>query len=46
VNFALWSLPYSYLRIGPDHEDLTDDQDYPEAQEDFEEMLGSRPFMI
>jgi hypothetical protein len=37
---------YSYLRIGPDHEELTDGQDHPEAQEDFEEMSGSRPSMI
>jgi hypothetical protein len=38
--------PYSYLLIGPDFEELTDGQDYPEAQEDFEEMLGSRPSTI
>jgi hypothetical protein len=37
---------YSYLRIGLDHEELTDGQDYPEAQEDFEEMPGSCPSMI
>jgi hypothetical protein len=38
--------PYSYLRIGPDYEELTDGQDYPEAQEDFKELPGSRPSMI
>jgi hypothetical protein len=37
---------YSYLQIGPDYEKLTDGQDYPEAQEDFKEMSGSRPSMI
>jgi hypothetical protein len=37
---------YSYLRIGPDYEELTNGQDYPKAQEDFEEMPGSRPSMI
>jgi hypothetical protein len=34
---------YPYLRIGPVREELTDDQDYPEAQEDFKETPGSRP---
>jgi hypothetical protein len=29
--------PYSYLRIGPDYEELTDGQDHSESQEDFEE---------
>jgi hypothetical protein len=38
--------PYSYLRIGLDHEELTDNQDYSEAQEDFKEMPGSRPSTI
>jgi hypothetical protein len=37
---------YLYLRIGPDYEELTDNQDYPEAQEDFEETPGSRPSTI
>jgi hypothetical protein len=38
--------PYSYLRIGPDYEELTDGQDYPEAQEDLEEPPGSHPSTI
>jgi hypothetical protein len=38
--------PYSYLRIEPDYEELTDDQAYLEAQEDFEETPGLRPSMI
>jgi hypothetical protein len=38
--------PYSYLRIGPSYEELIDDQDHPEAQEDFEEPPGSRPSTI
>jgi hypothetical protein len=38
--------PYSYLRIGPNYEELTDSQDHLEAQEDFEEPPGSRPSMI
>jgi hypothetical protein len=32
--------PYSYLRIGPDYEELIDGQNHPEAQEDFEEPSG------
>jgi hypothetical protein len=44
LHFSPYS--YSYLRIGPDREELTDDQDYPKAQEDFEETPGSRPSMI
>jgi hypothetical protein len=44
LHFGPYS--YSYLRIGPDHEELTDGQDYPEAQEDFEETLVSRPSTI
>jgi hypothetical protein len=44
LHFGPYS--YSYLRIGPDREELTDDQDYPEAQEDFEETPGSRPSTI
>jgi hypothetical protein len=38
--------PYSYLRIEPDYEELTDSQDYPEAQENFKETPGSCPSMI
>jgi hypothetical protein len=41
LHFGPYS--YSYLRIGSDREELTDNQDYPEDQEDFEEMPGSRP---
>jgi hypothetical protein len=41
LHFGPYS--YSYLRIGPVREELTDDQDYPETQEDFEETPGSRP---
>jgi hypothetical protein len=44
LSFGPYS--YSYLRIGPDHEELTDGQDYPEAQEDFEETPGSCPSTI
>jgi hypothetical protein len=44
LHFGPYS--YSYLRLGPVREELTDDQDYPEAQEDFEETPGSRPSMI
>jgi hypothetical protein len=43
LHFGPYS--YSYLGIGPDHEELTDGQDYPEAQEDFKETPGSRPSM-
>jgi hypothetical protein len=32
--------PYSCLRIGPNYEELTDGQNYLEAQEDFEETPG------
>jgi hypothetical protein len=44
--FHIGPCPYSYLQIGPDYEELTDNQDYPEAQEDFEETPGSRPSTI
>jgi hypothetical protein len=44
LHFGPYS--YSYLRIGPDREELTDDKDYPEAQVDFEETPGSRPSTI
>ena len=37
--------PYvsSYLRIGPDTEELTGGQDYAKTQEFYEEPSGSRP---
>jgi hypothetical protein len=44
LHFGPYS--YLYLRIGPDYEELTDGQDYLEAQEDFEETPGSCPSTI
>jgi hypothetical protein len=44
LHFSPYS--YLYLLIGSDREKLTDGQDYSEAQEDFEEMPGSRPSTI
>jgi hypothetical protein len=44
LHFGPYS--YSYLRIGPVREELTDDQDYPETQEEFEETPSSRPSTI
>ena len=35
VHFALWSLSYMQLRIGPYEKELTDVPNDPKAQEDY-----------
>ena len=35
-----------YLRIGPATEELTEDQEYQETQEFYEEPAGSRPSLL